>query len=266
MIALKNFLFSALSDVGWYDRQAERFRFTGAHGPLIALWLLTMISLPIFNWTLGEAALPAAISAGVLTQLAAVMAVLRPAWSWRRIGLTTLGVAGLTWLAEAIGTATGFPFGAYVYTAKLQPQVAHVPILIPLAWMMLLPSAWAVAACLSGRWGGWRFVGLSAVALTAWDLFLDPQMVNWGLWVWENPVGYFGIPWSNYFGWLLTSAIITLVVRPVAAPVRPLLLIYGLTWFLQTVGLGVFWGLVGPAVVGFGAMGGLLVLAWRRQF
>lgn len=254
----------ALIDLGWYHPQRDRLQLTAPHGAWLVLWILVMISLPIQKWTIGEAALPWGISLGVLTQLATVFAILRLTWSWRRIALTTLGVAGLTWLAEAIGTATGFPFGAYVYTERLQPQLAHVPLLIPLAWMMLLPSAWAVAYCLTRTWRGPAFVVLSAIALTAWDLFLDPQMVAWNLWVWTNPGGYFGIPWQNFFGWLLTSAIITLVVRPARLPLRPLLLIYGITWILETIGLFFFWGLPGPAIVGFLAMGSLLFLAWRR--
>ena len=44
------------------------------------------------------------------------------------------------WTAEAIGSKTGFPFGAYHYTDRLQPQLLGVPLLIPLAWLMMLPA------------------------------------------------------------------------------------------------------------------------------
>lgn len=90
-------------------------------------------------------------------------------------------------------------------------------------------------------------------------------MAAWGLWVWENPKGYFGIPWSNYIGWLLASALITALVRPQNLPVYPLLLIYTITWALETIGLIFFWGLPGPALVGFVAMGSLVWLAWSKQ-
>ena len=44
-----------------------------------------------------------------------------------------------------------------------------------------------------------------AVALTAWDLFLDPQMVGEGYWSWARVGRYRGIPVSNFAGWFVTS-------------------------------------------------------------
>jgi putative membrane protein len=41
---------------------------------------------------------------------------------------------------------------------------------------------------------------------------------------------------------------------------RPLLLIYGITWALESIGLAVFWGLPGPAVAGFLVMGSVVAL------
>jgi len=226
---------------------------------LIILWLLAMISLPISKWIWGPAARPLALTMGVALQTAAVFSVLAQAWGWRRALRTFFIVGSLSLLVEMVGSATGFPFGGYAYTGELQPQVGHVPLLIPLAWFMMLPTAWAVAA----RWRRrWLFVPLSALALTAWDLMLDPQMVAWNLWQWDNPVGFFGIPWSNYAGWLLTAALLTLLARPRPLPVRPLLVIYTLTWFLETFGLIFFWGLAGPGLVGGGVMGFFVWLGW----
>jgi putative membrane protein len=84
------------------------------------------------------------------------------------------------------------------------------------------------------------------------------------LWTWETPCCYFGIPWSNFAGWLLASALITLVLRPQDLPLLPLLLIYTATWLLETVGLGIFWGMPGPALGGFFVMGMFVTLGWRQ--
>jgi hypothetical protein len=51
--------------------------------------------------------------------------------------------------------------------------------LVPLAWLMMLPPAWAVARLVAGG-PGIAFILTAALAFTAWDLFLDPQMVAWG--------------------------------------------------------------------------------------
>jgi len=154
-----------------------------------------------------------------------------------------------------MGSHFGIPFGLYSYTGALQPQVMGVPLQISLGWLMMIPPSWAVAQVISDRipprWRFLIFVSLSALAMTAWDLFLDPMMVTWGIWVWHNPSGFFGIPWINFLGWLLVSALITIIIRPRKLSVAALLIIYTAIWLLKSVGLGIFWGILGPAIVGF---------------
>lgn len=229
-------------------------------GLLIIAWVLLMISVPIINWTLGQSAMRQMLVVSVVAQAAAVFAILQHAWGWARTLRLAAAVSLLTFLVEFLGSRTGFPFGPYSYTDLLQPQLGHVPLLIPLAWFMMLPAAWATVYHYRGH--RLRFILLSAVALTAWDLLLDPQMVAWGLWVWDNPSGFFGIPWSNYAGWLLTAALLTWLLRPAGLPVRPLLFIYTITWFLESFGLAFFWGLPGPALAGGLLMGLFVLVGW----
>lgn len=235
----------------------------------IAAWVLTMISLPIARWTWGDSVIPTMTTVSAVFQFGAVAVILWRAWGARRTTLTLIMVAVLTWGAEWVGKTTGFPFGAYDYTPSLQPQLFGVPLLIPLAWLMMLGPSWAVAQAIVGKLDTLprraAFITVSALAMTAWDLYLDPQMVGWGFWVWENPSGYFGIPWSNYFGWLLVSALVTWAANPPRVPVAPLLVVYGVVWAFQAIGMAVFWGMVGPALCGFAAMGALLAWAIRGQ-
>lgn len=232
----------------------------------LAFWVLTMISLPIMGWILGEGYLLRGVSFGVLMQATAVLLILYSAWGWAQTLKTFAIVAVLSYLAELLGSTTGLPFGKYHYTDLLQPQVAGVPLLIPLAWMMMLPPAWAIAKTILGKSSPrWAFVLLSALAFTAWDLFLDPQMVAWGFWVWEIPGQYFGIPLSNYLGWLLVSGALTFLANPQKLPIGPLSLVYVLTWILQTIGQGLFWSQPGPAVFGFIGTGIFIWLAWRKS-
>ena len=209
---------------------------------------------------------------GAITVGVSVTAGLVPALLWGVWGAAaTLRVAGsilaLSWAAEVIGSRTGIPFGTYSYTDTLHPQILNVPVQIPLGWLMMLPPSWAVAQAIvdriKPRWEFPAFVGLSALAMTAWDLFLDPMMVAWGMWVWDDPGGYFGIPWINYLGWLLVSALVTILIHPGKLPVAPLLIIYNIIWLLKSAGLDFFWGILGPAIVGSFFMGSLTILAWR---
>lgn len=243
---------------------------------LLVLWVVVMISLPILHWTLGEASLQVGISGGVLAQSAMVLYLMQKMWGTRRTLVTALVVFSVTWAAEALGTHIGLLFGFYQYTNQLQPQLWGVPVFIPLAWMMMLPPAWAAAGAalrwlrLTGsRWSGLWFILLSALAFTAWDLFLDPQMTCWGFWVWEQGGSYFGIPWSNYLGWLLVSGLATGLVWLLNPPFRafstlptlPLLSVYVFIWAIETVGMLFFWGLPGPALAGFVGMGIFVISA-----
>jgi putative membrane protein len=235
----------------------------------LTIWALMMVSLPIADWSTGWDALIGAITVGVVITAGLVMALLWGAWG----AAETLRAAGLifalSWAAEVLGSQFGLPFGTYSYTDLLQPQILNVPVQIPLGWLMMLPPSWAVAQAITNRvnprWKFPAFVGLSALAMTVWDLFLDPMMVTWEMWAWDNPGSYFGIPWTNYLGWFLVSALITVVIRPGKLPVAPLVIIYTAFWLLESVGLGIFWGMPGVALVGSVIMGSITILAWRAM-
>lgn len=237
----------------------------GGATPLLATWVMALLAMPIVQWAVGHPGLIAGVILGVLLQASLAVLFLAQAATFRRTAFTVLVVVAVAWASEALGSKTGFPFGAYDYTATLQPQLLGVPLLIPLAWLMMLPPAWAVAQRITGRTSGPIFVVVSAAAFTAWDLFLDPQMVHWGLWAWEEGGAYFGIPLVNFAGWLLVSGVITALARPPALPQKPLIVIYALTWIIETVGQVVFWGLYGPAAFGFVGMGVFVWLAWRKR-
>ena len=230
----------------------------------VLAWVGVTVSMPVVQRVWGDRALRKGVTAGVLLQATAVVTILASTWGWGLTALVTLIVLSMGWAVEFIGSRMGVPFGRYHYTGHLQPQLGHVPLLIPVAWLMMLPPAWAVAQRITGGYGI-AFVVVSALAFTVWDLFLDPQMVAWRLWVWERPVGYFGIPWTNFIGWMLASAAMTAVIavlRPGPLPIAPLMAIYVLTWLLETAGLGVIWRQPGPALCGFTGMGGMLLWAW----
>ena len=150
-------------------------------GVALLSWLLLMIAIPIVNWIAGLEAVRQLIVASVLLQSLTVFLILLPSWGWRRTTTTLLVTGLLTLLIEIIGSKTGLLFGEYHYTEQLQPQIGGVPILIPFAWFMMLPPAWAIAERF--RASSWLFILVAGAAMTSWDLFLDPQMVGWDLWV-----------------------------------------------------------------------------------
>ena len=84
--------------------------------------------------------------------------------------------------------------------------MAHVPAIVPLAWFALgLPARETAHAALGARSTPVTRIALGSAALTAWDLFLDPQMVGEGYWRWARHGVYRGIPLTNYLGWFVTG-------------------------------------------------------------
>ena len=84
---------------------------------------------------------------------------------------------------------------------------------------------------------------LGAVALTAWDLFLDPQMTAEGFWHWARRGRYRGIPLSNYGGWLLTGVAVMVALEALLPPEEPdpaLVGEYAAMGVMETVGFAVF--------------------------
>lgn len=111
---------------------------------------------------------------------------------------------------ENIGVTTGFPFGRYWFVELMGPKLFHVPLLLGLAYIGMAYVSWTVARLILGHargpLSGSRIFALSmvaAVVMTAWDLAQDPvwSTVLHG-WIWRDGGSWFGVPVSNYLGWL----------------------------------------------------------------
>jgi uncharacterized membrane protein len=191
-------------------------------------------------------------------------------WGPARASAAVSSIAVGTAVVERVGTATGLPFGRYHYTAALRPQIGGVPVIVPLAWFaMAVPAREAAVGLLGRHASAPRRVALGSVALTAWDLFLDPQMVGEGYWKWAAHGAYRGIPLSNYLGWLVAGAAVMAVLEVVLPPgddADPVLVgEYGVMAAMETVGFAAFFRDRTVAVVGGGVMGAIAVGAIARR-
>jgi uncharacterized membrane protein len=120
----------------------------------------------------------------------------------------------VSYLMEEIGVRTGLIYGAYHYSDLLGAKLGHVPVIIPLAWFMMIYPSWMVARALLRGVNTHSLPGLTAQAaiaawvMTAWDVVMDPGMAAGGNWVWEKSGIYFGVPPRNYLGWLVTTFLV----------------------------------------------------------
>ena len=167
---------------------------------LLGALVLTQICYPL---TSGDVRAGFTVLTVVLGYLLSVLHAGLTRGARAAVALVAVATVG-GFLVEAIGVATGFPFGTYLYSGQLGPKVLGVPLIIPLAWTWMAWPAWLAAQRLTTSVAG--RIGCAAIGLAAWDLFLDPQMVAEGYWRWLDPSpalpGVPGIPISNYLGWL----------------------------------------------------------------
>ncbi|UQZ33902.1 carotenoid biosynthesis protein [Paenibacillus sp. PK3_47] len=140
------------------------------------------------------------------------------------LGFLVIWTGGMA--VEWFGVHTGHLFGAYEYSDALGPLLFGVPVTLGFAWIAVVCNA----ALLSRDFGqsGWRFLVLRALQVGFWtvllDLVLDPVAHAREFWVWgSNAGGFYGVPWSNFAGWLLIGSLLSLVLpnaRISAAAVR----------------------------------------------
>jgi uncharacterized membrane protein len=216
---------------------------------LVGVWC-AQVSIPLLDR--GQRATPT----NVVVALLAVAAGCFVAHAAGVRGVAAVAVACAVGLGvEVLGTRTGFPFGSYRYTTALRPQVIGVPVAVVLAWAGMGIPAWAVACALHDSVA--VRIALGAIALAGWDLFLDPQMVTEGYWVWPEGGTYRGIPISNYAGWLVASAVLMVLLHLLLPSLRstPLVAVYLLMSVMETLGFVAFFG--DPVV---GLAGGVVCL------
>lgn len=146
------------------------------------------------------------------------------ALGWRNT-LVFFGItAVVSWGFEQVGVATGAIYGSYYYTDFLGFKLGHVPLLIPLAWFMMIYPSYVIANLIAqdrATGSPRRLMGilwlafLSAMVMTAWDLVVDPFLsgAEVAAWVWTSGGPYFGIPVQNFIGWMLTTFTVYVLYR-----------------------------------------------------
>ena len=135
--------------------------------------------------------------------------------SWQR-ALRFLAISsGVSLAAEYLSTHSNFPYGRYDYIATTHGSelyISNVPLFVPLTFGVVV---WAGRALANRRNASPAALILGgAVFASALDLVIDPMTLRGGTWFMGSLYAYrssgpwFNIPWSNYGGWILVSAVI----------------------------------------------------------
>lgn len=132
--------------------------------------------------------------------------------------------SAVSWGYEQAGVETGLIYGNYQYTDALGEKLGHVPIIIPLAWFMMIYPSYIIANLIATKNLTVHYSGISmvvwlavvsALVMTSWDVVIDPYLSGptQQAWIWEDGGEYFDVPLHNFAGWLLTTFTIYFLYR-----------------------------------------------------
>ncbi len=202
-------------------------------------------------------------AATFLIALPAILALFRYLGA-RRAALSLLALSLFAFVIEATGVATGFPYGDFYYGDALGPLAFGLtPYLLPVSYAPLVIGAVAASRPENPRFMIWAL--RSAVLLVLMDGVLDPGAAALGFWVWPDSGAYYGVPASNYLGWLLSGALASALLlaagRWRGSP-PPGLMDSSIVAVAFWTGVAVFEGLIPPALLGVALF---VFLLWRRS-
>lgn len=155
----------------------------------------------------------------VVTVVAAAFAlacILRVHGLWGAMAFVAL-IFVIPFGSEFLGVLTGFPYGAYTYSGLVGPRLLGiVPVFIFIAWINIGYLVIATTTFGLGRSSLW-LAPLDGVLAAAWDAIVDPVAVRAGYWTWADRGGFYGVPVSNFLGWVLVVTLLSVVARTVWA-------------------------------------------------
>lgn len=153
---------------------------------------------------------PYVILSGTLVMRLPLIAGIAPLLD-RRAAALLAGVCAYAYAIEIVGIATGWPYGHFEYLIELGPMIAGVPLGLPLFFLPLVLNAYLLAALLLGSLAARRWVRLATTLglVLAIDLVLDPGAVAVGFWAYLDGGVYYGVPLTNYAGWVLSGTVAT---------------------------------------------------------
>lgn len=141
---------------------------------------------------------------------------LKDTWKAGFLALMTVSLFG--YVIEGIGVLTCFPYGCFAYSEQLGTKILGiVPWILLATWPPLVLGVWSN---LKKYWGdpstsfrftsfrsGWRLSLSWWIFLVLLDLILDPIAVSMGLRSYPGGWPWFGVPWTNFAGWMLSGTI-----------------------------------------------------------
>lgn len=169
----------------------------------------------------------------VFAFFAAFLLACVPHIGWKRTMTFTIAAYLIAFSSEWLSINTGFPYGWYYYidtTSSRELWIVGVPFFDSLSYVFLAYCSYSTALFILSPLKGWHWnlltletrkirgsfsaLILGALLQTFLDIVIDPVALQGKRWFLGQIYGYreqgihFGVPLSNYGGWLLTSILL----------------------------------------------------------
>lgn len=180
-------------------------------------WIAAALWLPVYLYSVAlPPGSPGAAGTGAIQGLAMLLiAVVHDslAYGWKGFAAFAGIAAVVSFVLEASSIATGFPFGFYTHNSTPGPCLLGVPLTVLVGYVVLGWYAWSLARLIAradpnatGVIDRITTPIIAAFVLAGFDYPNDPigSTVR-HLWTFRNPGGQFGVPLTNYLGWLFTG-------------------------------------------------------------
>ena len=193
----------------WLDALVDGNRFT------IAVFFPLIGAIMLLGSAEGWSFIPAPlrfnapmILFGTVVMAAPLIVGVIPALDRRAVGGLGL-LVGYTYLIEHVGVSTGWPYGAFEYGISLGPMIGDIPAALPVFFLPIVLNTYVLSLLLLGERAASRLFRLTVVipAVVAMDVVLDPAAVSLGFWAYLDGGVFYGVPLSNYVGWVLSAAV-----------------------------------------------------------
>ena len=143
------------------------------------------------------------VALGLLAGLHAIFT-----WPARAVLALFVGGGAIAFLAEAIVIAWDW------LEHHIGPTVLGVPLYVLFGWTGAVYVAFRLALLVTEAWFA---VALGAALATGYDLLTDHYGVESGYWTYTDDLAgprFRGVPWWNYAGWYIVSALTAALAMP----------------------------------------------------
>lgn len=114
---------------------------------------------------------------------------------------------------ENLSVITGVPFGFYEHQAVMGTKIFHIPIVVGLSHLAGAYLGWSMGSLLLGfadedgrRWTVAGIALIGGFVLAGWDITGDAAGATIArAWIYPNGGGFFGVPLSNFIGWIIAG-------------------------------------------------------------